>query len=196
MLELRLNFGSGELFARFRFRANFHHRFQELMPAVAIRAMQAADFPSVRAIYLDGIATGNATFAETAPDWPEWDAGHLARCRLIAEGGDAILGWAALSPYSARCVYGGVAEVSIYVATSARGKGVGGALLQALIAESEKAGVWTLQAGIFPENTASVQLHKRCGFRVVGTRERLGCMKGRWRDAVLMERRSEIAGLE
>ena len=166
------------------------------MPAVAIRAMQAADFPSVRAIYLEGIATGNATFAETAPDWPEWDAGHLARCRLIAVSDDTILGWAALSPYSGRCVYAGVAEVSIYVAASARGKGVGSALLEGLIAESEKAGIWTLQAGIFPENIASIQLHLRCGFRVLGTRERLGCMKGRWRDVVLLERRSEVAGLE
>lgn len=165
------------------------------MPEVAIRAMQASDWPSVRAIYLEGIATGNATFAETAPDWPEWDAGHLARCRLIAAGEDAIIGWAGLSPYSGRCVYGGVAEVSIYVAASARGKGVGSALLEALIAGSEQAGLWTLQAGIFPENLASIQLHKRCGFRVAGTRERLGCMKGRWRDVVLMERRSSVVGV-
>lgn len=164
------------------------------MAGPAIRAMVAADWPSVRQIYLEGIATGNATFAPNAPEWPEWDAEHLPSCRLVAENDVALAGWAALSRYSGRCVYAGVAEVSIYVAEAARGKGVGSALLRALIAASEAAGVWTLQAGIFPENIASIQLHTQCGFRVVGTRERLGCMHGRWRDVLLMERRSAIAG--
>lgn len=165
------------------------------MPELAIRPMQAADWPSVRAIYLEGIATGNATFAQTAPDWPEWDAGHLPCCRLVAQIDEAVLGWAALSPYSGRYVYCGVAEVSIYVAEPARGSGIGSTLLQTLIDASEAAGIWTLQAGIFPENTASIQLHRRGGFRMVGTRERLGCMNGRWRDVVLMERRSSVVGM-
>lgn len=152
--------------------------------------MKTADWPSVRAIYLEGIATGNATFAQTAPEWPEWDAAHLAACRIIGAEDDRVLGWAALSPYSSRCVYSGVAEVSVYVAESARGKGVGLELLRELADASERAGIWTLQAGIFPENEASVRLHARCGFRIVGTRERLGRMNGRWRDVLLMERRS------
>jgi L-amino acid N-acyltransferase YncA len=152
--------------------------------------MVANDWNSVRAIYLEGIATGNATFAQTASDWADWDASHLPSCRLIAIREGVIAGWAALSPYSRRAVYRGVAEVSVYVAASRRGQGVGFELLTALIAESEKAGFWTLQAGIFPENIASIRLHQRAGFRVVGTRERIGCMDGRWRDVVLLERRS------
>ena len=152
--------------------------------------MLAEDWPAVRAIYLEGIATGNATFAQSAPDWAEWDAGHLESCRLVATVEEVVAGWAALSAVSSRCVYAGVAEVSIYVAESARGKGVGLELLQALAGASEHAGLWTLQAGIFPENTASIRLHKRCGFRVVGTRERIGCMDGRWRDVMLLERRA------
>ena len=152
--------------------------------------MKAADWPEVRAIYLEGIATGNATFQKTAPEWEEWDTGHLAQCRLVARGDGQVAGWAALSRVSARAVYAGVAEVSVYVAARARGQGVGRLLLGALVAESERVGVWTLQAGIFPENRASLALHESAGFRVVGVRERLGCMDGRWRDVVLMERRS------
>jgi phosphinothricin acetyltransferase len=152
--------------------------------------MTSADWPAVRAIYLDGIATGNATFETDAPDWPEWDAGHFPYSRLVARRAGEILGWAALSPVSSRPVYRGVAEVSIYVAAQARGQGVGKALLADLIAESERHGIWTLQAGIFPENTASMEVHRRAGFRVVGTRERIGCRDGVWRDTVLMERRS------
>lgn len=152
--------------------------------------MKASHWEAVRAIYLEGIATGNATFQQSAPAWEEWDAGHLADCRLVAMEGDTVCGWAALSPVSQRPVYAGVAEVSIYVAADWRGKGVGRALLTELVAASEKAGLWTLQAGIFPENEASIELHERCGFRVVGVRERLGCMEGRWRDVVLMERRA------
>lgn len=151
--------------------------------------MLASHWDAVRSIYLEGIATGNATFQQSAPAWEEWDVGHLA-CRLVAMEGDTVCGWAALSAVSKRPVYAGVAEVSIYVGADWRGKGVGRALLTALVAESEKAGVWTLQAGIFPENEASIELHRRCGFRVVGVRERLGLMADRWRDVVLMERRA------
>jgi phosphinothricin acetyltransferase len=157
----------------------------------AIGAMTADDWPAVRAIYVEGIATGDATFETAAPEWPEWDARHLPHSRLIARKTDEILGWAALSPVSSRPVYRGVAEVSIYVAARTRCQGIGRALLQALIAESTSHGIWTLQAGIFPENTASIELHRRAGFRLVGTRERIGQMAdGRWRDTVLLERRN------
>jgi L-amino acid N-acyltransferase YncA len=156
--------------------------------------MRPDDWAAVRAIYLEGIATGNATFAQTAPEWEEWDAGHLPVPRMVARSDAAILGWAALSAVSSRCVYGGVAEVSIYVAESARGRGVGRQLMARLIADSEAAGIWTLQAGIFPENAASIALHQRAGFRMVGARERLGQMNGRWRDVMLLERRSAVTG--
>ena len=164
-------------------------------PELSIEPMRPADWPAVRAIYLEGIATGHATFEQSAPEWQTWDAGHLAYARIVARS-DAgeVLGWAALSAVSSRCVYAGVAEVSVYVAESARGHGVGKALLARLIAESEAEGIWTLQAGIFPENVASIALHERAGFRLVGVRERLGQMNGRWRDVALMERRSLVAG--
>jgi phosphinothricin acetyltransferase len=162
--------------------------------------MVAADWPAVRAVYAEGIATGDATFEVAAPSWEAWDAGHVAEHRLVALADDAvtadvvaptgILGWAACSPVSDRCVYAGVLEVSVYVAAAARGRGAGSALLGALVASTEAAGVWTLQAGIFPENAASVALHRRHGFRVVGTRERLGQLDGVWRDVLLLERRS------
>jgi L-amino acid N-acyltransferase YncA len=151
--------------------------------------MRTGDWDSVRAIYIQGIATGNATFEQAAPEWETWDAAHLPFCRLGARADGEVLGWAALSPYSRRPVYAGVAEVSVYVAEAARGRGIGRALLSALVTESGQRGIWTLQAGIFPENVASIRLHERLGFRVVGTRERIGCMDGRWRDVVLMERR-------
>ena len=157
-----------------------------------VRLMRVSDWESCRAIYLEGIATGNATFEQSAPEWEAWDAGHLSCCRLVARGEDQIAGWAALSPYSRRQVYAGVAEVSIYVAECAQGKGVGTALLSALVACSEANGIWTLQAGIFPENEASVALHERFGFRVVGTRERIAQLARRWRDVLLMERRSTV----
>ena len=156
-----------------------------------VSPMRTEDWESVRAIYVQGIATGNATFERTAPDWEGWDAAHLPVCRLVARKGSAVLGWAALSPWSRRRVYAGVAEVSVYVAEEARGRGVGEALLSALVGASELQGIWTLQAGIFPENAASISLHQKFGFRVVGTRERIGCMDGRWRDVVLMERRAK-----
>ena len=161
---------------------------------VTIEPMNATDWESVRAIYLEGIATGNATFEQTAPDWASWDAAHRQACRLVARDGEEVLGWAALSRASARAVYAGVAEVSVYVAERARGRGVGRELLARLVGESEAAGIWTLQAGIFPENIASVRLHAAAGFREVGRRERIGRMNGRWRDTLLMERRSATVG--
>ena len=146
----------------------------------------------VRSIYLEGIATGDATVETEAPDWDRWDRAHLAFARLIAKLDDRIAGWAALSPVSARSVYAGVAEVSVYVAASTRGKGIGAALLGSLIVESEKNGIWTLQAGIFSENRASIDLHRKLGFREVGRRERIGKLHGVWRDVLLLERRSPI----
>jgi phosphinothricin acetyltransferase len=154
-----------------------------------IRPLLASDWPAVRAIYLEGIVTGNATFETVAPEWERWDAAHLAHCRLVAAAAQTILAFAALSPVSARQVYAGVAEVSVYVAARARGAGVGRSLLGELIQTSEAAGIWTLQAGIFPENEASLRLHQMAGFRIVGTRERIGRLAGRWRDVMLLERR-------
>jgi L-amino acid N-acyltransferase YncA len=161
-----------------------------------IDTMLPFDWEQVREIYVQGIATGLATFEQSAPAWPAWHAARLPAPRLVARNDDGSLaGWAALSPVSSRCVYGGVAEVSVYVAEDQRGRGVGLALLSALIEQSEAAGLWTLQAGIFPENTASVALHHRCGFRTVGCREKLGQLDGVWRDVLLLERRSHIVGV-
>ena len=161
-----------------------------------ITSFSAADWEQVRAIYLEGIATGNATFETDALTWEQWDAAHLAGGRLAARSGGMILGWAALSPVSRRQVYTGVAEVSLYVSAQHRGHGVGKALLLALIAESERLGIWTLQGGTFPENVASLRLQESCGFRVIGKRERVGCLHGVWRDTILTERRSRIVGCE
>jgi len=160
-----------------------------------ILPMTEKHWDAVCQIYWEGLATGRATFEESVPEWVEWDARHLPTCRLIASNGDGVLGWAALSRVSSRQVYRGVAEVSIYIGERARGRGVGAALLTALITESERNGIWTLQAGIFAENTTSIRLHQRAGFRTVGTRERIACLKATWRDTVLMERRSSIVGL-
>ena len=160
-----------------------------------IDELQTGDWPAVRSIYQEGIDTGHATFEAHAPAWEQWDADHIATCRLVARNSSRIAGWAALSPVSSRCVYAGVAEVSIYVAAASRGQGTGKALLQALIEASERQGIWTLQAGIFWENRASIALHQRCGFRVVGRRERLGLMHGVWRDVALLERRSRVTGV-
>ena len=166
---------------------------------VATRPMEQADGHAVLAIYAEGIAGPNATFETTAPEWDDWDRAHLAALRFVAVDPDAperdIVGWAAASPVSERCVYAGVAEVSVYVAGRARGRGVGGALLGALVTASESSGVWTLQAGIFADNVASLALHARHGFRRVGVRERLGQRDGTWRDVVLLERRSAVAGI-
>lgn len=159
-----------------------------------IRALEPGDWAEVRQIYADGIATQNATFETVVPEWGFWDAAHRKDCRIVAGDGDEVLGWAALSPVSSRKVYAGVAEVSVYVRTSGRGRGVGKLLLQSLIRESEAAGIWTLQAGIFPENIASIALHKSCGFREVGVRKHVGQLAGMWRDVMLLERRSELVG--
>jgi L-amino acid N-acyltransferase YncA len=154
-----------------------------------VRPMRHEDWPAVRAIYLEGIATGNATFETEAPPYERWSASHLPAHRFIAVRGPDAVGWAALAPVSDRCAYAGVAEDSVYVAEEARGHNVGRSLLDTLIAHADAAGIWTIQSGIFPENIESVQLHVRCGFRVVGTRERLGQLHGRWRDVLMVERR-------
>jgi phosphinothricin acetyltransferase len=168
------------------------------MSAVTIRGMNTDDWPAVRAIYEEGIATGLATFELTAPEWEAWNHSHRPDCRLVArDGSGSIVGWAALSRYSARAVYSGVAELSVYVAASARGRGAGNALMAALVAASEAAGIWTLQAGVMADNAASLALHEKWGFRRVGVRERIGRdSTGRWRDVVLLERRSAVVGLE
>jgi L-amino acid N-acyltransferase YncA len=161
-----------------------------------IKSIQEGHYPDIAEIYLQGIATGHATFQTEAPKWDEWNKSHLSFCRLATFENSEMIGWAALSPVSSRCVYAGVAEVSIYVATSARGKGIGKSLFTQLIKESEENGLWTLQSGIFPENTNSIKLHKEMGFREIGYREKIGKMNDTWRDSVLMERRSKIVGVK
>jgi L-amino acid N-acyltransferase YncA len=162
------------------------------MMAITIRLMEEQDWPDVRRIYLEGIETGLATFETSAPDWEKWNKTHRLTCRLVATDVDwHILGWAALTPVSDRCVYAGVAEVSVYIGKNARGVGVGKALLRAILEQSEQAGLWTIQAGIMADNLASIKLHEACGFRLVGYREKIGQLDGRWRDTVLMERRSK-----
>ena len=156
--------------------------------------MQPNDWPAVEQIYLEGIATGNATFETESPGWEKWSSAHHLHSRLVAKDSETVIGWAALSPVSARRVYAGLAEVSVYVAASAQGKGVGRLLLSELIRQSEQSGIWTLQAGIFPENAASLALHESQGFREVGRRTKIGQLRGQWRDTVLLERRSEIVG--
>ena len=157
--------------------------------------MRASDWEKVSSIYLEGIRSGHSTFETTIPTWEQWDAAHLQIARLVMRDGDVVLGWSALSPTSKRHVYRGVAESTVYVAESHRGKGIGRALLETLISESEKNGIWTLQASIFPENTASLELHLRCGFREIGRRERIAQLNGVWRDTILLERRSRTVGI-
>lgn len=158
--------------------------------------MEASDWEQVAQIYLEGIRTGMATFQDTVPTWEEWNGAHLASCRLVIRSGKCILGWTALSPYSNRPVYAGVAGLSIYIAEKCRGLGLGKALLGRLILESERHGFWTLQSRIIRENTASIALHVKCGFREVGYYEKLGKMNdGVWHDVVLMERRSRVVGI-
>jgi phosphinothricin acetyltransferase len=157
--------------------------------------MLPSHWEAVKQIYGEGIATGNATFQTAIPSWDEWDAAHVKNSRLIAVENGTVLGWAALTAVSGRCVYAGVGEVSVYVSEKARGKGVGKKLLNALITESEKNNFWTLQAGIFPENFASVKIHEDSGFRLIGVRERIGQANGSWRDTLLLERRSKIVGV-
>jgi phosphinothricin acetyltransferase len=158
---------------------------------VRIEPLRPEHWPEVAQIYADGIATGEATFETEVPDWPHWDRTHLADHRFVAVEDGAVLGFVSVSAVSDRCVYGGVVENSVYVAEAARGGGVGRALLERLIASTESAGIWTIQSGIFPENEASLALHQRVGFRVVGRRSRLGQLHGVWRDVLLVERRSE-----
>ena len=164
-----------------------------------VDSMKPDDWAVVRSIYLEGISTGHSTFEADAPDWEKWDCAHLSQHRLVVRASDAVLGWAALSPVSGRCIYSGVAELSLYMAAKYRGQGIGSMLLAALIDSTEKAGIWTLQGGIFPENTASLYLVKKHGFREIGRRERIGFMThgdlaGKWRDVILVERRSKVVG--
>ena len=163
---------------------------------VRIDDMRPSDWAEVAAIYAEGIATGQATFETAVPAYEAWDDAHLAAPRLVARDGEGIAGWAALAPVSRRSVYAGVADESVYVAAAERGRGVGRLLLEELIRRSEEVGIWTLQAGIFPENDASVRLHRRCGFREVGVRQRIGRHGGVWRDVVLLERRSPNVGCD
>jgi len=163
--------------------------------------MKLDDWCQVRSIYLEGINTGNSTFDANVPDWERWDSAHLQQHRLVVREGGKILAWAALSPVSARSVYSGVAELSLYVSASHRGEGIGSVLLKAIIDSTENAGLWTLQAGIFPENTWSLRLVRRYGFKDIGKREKIGKMTygdfaGTWRDLVLLERRSTITGID
>ena len=160
------------------------------LPRVAIRRMGPGDWPHVAAIYAAGIATRNATFETEVPSWKEWDAAHLADHRFVAVDGDNVAGWVALTAYSDRCCYEGVADLSVYVDPASQGRGIGRLLLEQVIRSSGEAEIWTLQAGIFPENAASLALHRRCGFRDVGTRERIGKLDGVWRDVLLLERRA------
>ncbi|HEY3789672.1 MAG TPA: GNAT family N-acetyltransferase [Urbifossiella sp.] len=163
---------------------------------LTIDALTPADWPRVRAIYLEGIATGQATFETEAPTWEQWDAGHLPACRLAARQDELLIGWAALSLVSRRPCYSGVAEVSIYVAAGHRNRGVGRALLRSLIEESERHEFWMLQAATFAENAASLRLLTSCGFRVVGRRGRIAQLSGHWKDTVLAERRSAVVGAD
>ncbi len=167
---------------------------------VVIRDLTAADWPTVERIYREGIATGNATFEADPPSWEEFDREKVTSPRLVAVDGDAVVGWAAASRVSSRCVYEGVIEHSVYVAESARGQGVGAALLRAFLDAADASNVWTVQSGVFPENEPSLALHSQLGFRTVGTRQRVGKMgygpyAGQWRDVVMIEHRSQVAGL-
>jgi L-amino acid N-acyltransferase YncA len=163
---------------------------------ITITTMLPQHWEAVKTIYEEGIATGNATFQTAAPGWQEWDDAHLKSCRIIATENNEVLGWAALSPVSGRCVYAGVAEVSVYVAANARGKNIGSLLIKELISQSEQNGIWTLQSGIFPENKASISIHEKNGFRIMGYRERIGKMSNVWRDNLILERRSNTVGID
>ncbi|HEX3053104.1 MAG TPA: GNAT family N-acetyltransferase [Aggregatilineaceae bacterium] len=162
---------------------------------LTIEPMHPGDWDAMRVIYQEGIDTGHATLEVTAPEWEKWDTAHLEICRLVAKRDGQVLGWAALTPVSSRAVYAGVAEVSVYIGAAARGQGVGKALLNALIAESERCGLWTLQGHILAENSPSLALVAACGFRTVGCREKLGQLNGVWKDTILVERRSSIVGI-
>ncbi len=160
-----------------------------------IRELTAIDYPAVKKIYLEGIATGQATFQIEAPEWEAWNSSHLEHSRFVAVEHGTVAGWVALSLVSSRCVYAGVAEISVYIGENYRGKGIGNALMKAVIQSSETNGIWTLHAGVFPENEASMRLHQQNGFRLVGIRERIGKMGDVWRDTALLERRSTVIGI-
>lgn len=160
-----------------------------------IQQLTVEHWPEVRAIYQSGLATGNANFSSQVPGWEEWDNAHLKSCRLVMTDDDKVLGWVAITAISDRCVYAGVAEVSVYVDESVRSKGIGRRLLNAIVEESEKNNLWTLEARIFAENVASIKIHQANGFRIVGRRERIGKLNGVWRDIELLERRSDKVGL-
>ncbi len=160
-----------------------------------IRPMKPTDWEQVSQIYAEGMDTGFATFETAVPGYENWDKAHIISCRLVAIENGIVLGWVALSPVSGRCVYGGVGEVSVYVSAKSRGKGVGKALMERLIRESENAGFWTLQSGIFPENKGSIRLHEKVGFRYIGRRERVGKLHGVWKDNLLFEKRSDTVGI-
>jgi L-amino acid N-acyltransferase YncA len=160
-----------------------------------VQPLAERHYDDVSRIYLEGIATGNATFQTESPDWATWDKVHLPHSRLVAVKKQEVVGWAALTPVSGRCVYRGVAEVSVYIGANHQGQGLGKLLLNNLIQEAEANGIWTLQAGIFKENKASLTLHQKCGFRVVGVREKIGQLHGTWRDVCFLERRSKVVGL-
>ena len=162
---------------------------------ILLRSMTEKDWPSVVEIYKQGMDTGNATFEREVPAWEKWTASHLQEFRIAATIDDSVVAWAALTPVSGRCVYSGVAEVSVYVSIKFQGQKIGTKILDRLISESEDGGVWTLQAGIFPENKASIKIHENLGFRIVGFREKIGQMNGIWRDTILLERRSKRVGL-
>lgn len=159
------------------------------------RNLEAQYYSQLASIYLEGIATGIATFQTDVPEWEDWDKSHLSHCRIAAFEAERMSGWAALSPVSSRTVYEGVAEVSIYIAAAFRGKGIGKLLMCQLIKESEEAGVWTLQSAVFPNNVASIKLHKQCGFRQIGYKEKIGQKDGIWIDNIIMERRSKVVGV-
>jgi phosphinothricin acetyltransferase len=165
-------------------------------PEITVEPMTGAHWPDVCSIFLEGIATGNATFETLAPTWDQWDRTHLQAARLVARRGNAIAGWVALSRVSQRTCYAGVVEMSVYVATWARGQGVGDALMKAAIKASEAAGIWTVQGTVFPENQASLKMCLRNGFREVGRRERIGKRAGVWRDTIVVERRSHLVGVD
>lgn len=161
-----------------------------------LREMQTKDWSLVSKIYEDGIKTGFATFETKVPSYSYWDDTHIKECRFVAEKNNTILGWASLSPVSSRCVYGGIAEISVYIDENSRGLGIGKLLMQKLIAKSEKLGFWTLQSGIFPENIGSIKLHEKMGFRYIGKKERVGKLAGIWKDNLLFEKRSDKVGTD
>jgi len=175
--------------------------YNSIQKEYLIDMMKPEDWEQVRSIYLEGIGTGNSTFEAEAPDWQKWDFAHLREHRFVIRESNSILGWVALRPVSTRCVYSGVAELSLYVTVGRRGQGIGSALLKAVINSREKAGLWTLQGGIFPENTPSLRLVRKHGFKEIGRREKIGKMTygdlaGTWRDIILVERRSTVTGID